>query len=167
MRQSAALITATCFLTAAAACQAPAKSAAGNATEIASKPRRADVPAELTAAPAQWLGECRNGVADGPGVTRAGRAAPYEFFAGRMREGRLVDGVLVLRSGLMMVAVRFDAQRRVVVSDGLRPSEDESVFHTATAAAEAVSQRFARAGNRASAAYYAALATRIRNAPPE
>lgn len=128
---------------------------------------RAEVPAELSSASALWLGDCRGGAADGLGVSRAGTGEPYEFFAGRMRGGRLVDGVLVLKSGLMMVAVRFDAARRVVVSDGLRPAEDEAVFRTATAAAQSVARRFAASGNRGSAAYYAALARRIETAPPE
>ena len=84
-----------------------------------------------------------------------------------MRGGHPVEGVIVLASGLMKVAVRFDATRHAVVSDGLRPSEDEKVFRTATAAATTVSQRFATAGNRSSAAYYAKLAARIKAAPPE
>jgi hypothetical protein len=98
---------------------------------------------------------------------RSGVGEPCDFFAGRMRAGRPVDGVLVLSSGLMMVAVRFDANRRVVVSDGSRPAEEEAVFRTATAGAEAVAKRMATVGNKGSAAYYTALAKRIRNAPPE
>lgn len=167
MRRSATVIGAACLLTAIGACQASAGSAPAKQKTATQKPCRAEVPAELTAAPAHWLGECPNGMAEGLGVTRAGVAAPYEFFAGRMRGGQLVDGVLILKSGLMMVAIRFDAQRRVVVSDGLRPSEDEAVFRTATAAAEAVSKRMAATGNRSSSAYYASLAKRIQNAPPE
>ena len=100
-------------------------------------------------------------------MTRAGGKPPYAFFAGRMTAGRPVDGVIVLPSGLMKVAVRFDANLDAVVSDGLRPSEDEAVFRTATAAATAVSRRFAAEGNRGSADYYAKLAARISAAPPE
>lgn len=165
MKYHAIRMFGTCLLSAAMACQAPAKVSAQKVQPAPSC--RVEVPAELSTRPARWLGECRNGVAEGLGVTRFGAAAPYEFFAGRMRAGRLVDGVLILKSDLMMVAVRFDAQRRVVVSDGLRPSEDEAVFRTAAAGAEAVSKRMAVSGNRSSAAYYAALAKRIRNAPPE
>ncbi|WP_034161136.1 hypothetical protein [Sphingomonas sp. ERG5] len=167
MRFSIPTIAATGLLAAAAACQVSANGAPAKPSIAAAKPCRAEMPADLTTAPGHWLGDCRNGMADGLGVTRSGRAAPYEFFAGRMRDGRLVDGVLVLKSGLMMVAIRFDEQRHVVVSDGLRPSEDEAVFRTATAAAETVSKRFAAAGSRSSAAYYANLAKKIRNAPPE
>ncbi|RSU61336.1 hypothetical protein BRX36_18115 [Sphingomonas sp. S-NIH.Pt1_0416] len=98
---------------------------------------------------------------------RAGKAEPYEFFAGRMAGGKLVDGVLLRRDGLMMVAIRFDKNRRVVVSDGLKASEDEDVFRTATASALATSRRFAAQNNLGSAAYYSRLADRIRTAPPE
>ncbi|MGH6613450.1 hypothetical protein [Sphingomonas sp.] len=167
MRRSATVIAAAGLLIAIGLSPAVAGSAPARQKAAVQKPCRAEVPAELTTAPAHWLGDCPNGMAEGLGVTRAGGAAPYEFFAGRMRDGQLVDGVLVLKSGLMMVAIRFDAQRRVVVSDGLRPSEDEAVFRTATAAAEAVSKRMAATGNRSSAAYYTGLAKRIRNAPPE
>lgn len=167
MRFSATTIAATGLLATAAACQVPASGTAAKPSGVAAQPCRAEMPADLTTAPGHWLGECKNGMAEGLGVTRSGRAAPYEFFAGRMRDGHLVDGVLLLKSGLMMVAIRFDEQRRVVVSDGLRPSEDEAVFRIGSAAAEAVSKRFAAAGSRSSATYYANLAKKIRDAPPE
>ena len=181
MKRSSMTVGGACLLSLIAACQAPADgapAATSRTTTAAPKPAmvasppsshpcRAQTPAEITTTAARWLGDCPNGIADGLGVMRSGAGEPYEFFAGRMRAGRLVDGVLVLKSGLMMVAVRFDANRRVVVSDGLRPSEDEAVFRTATAGAEAVAKRMASAGNKGSAAYYTALAKRIREAPPE
>ncbi|BCI71431.1 hypothetical protein SPKIRA_22610 [Sphingomonas paucimobilis] len=166
MKRAHAIAAALGFL--AAACGSPTH---GDAEAVKSgrpsSPCRAQVPANLSLAPAQWLGDCSNGVADGLGVMRAGKAEPYEFFAGRMAGGKLVDGVLLRRDGLMMVAIRFDKNRRVVVSDGLKASEDEDVFRTATASALATSRRFAAQNNLGSAAYYSRLADRIRTAPPE
>lgn len=131
------------------------------------EPCRFDAPADLDAAPARWLGSCRNGAADGLGVVRAGTAEPYAFFAGRMLGGRPAEGLLLLHEGGMMVAVRFDAALRVVNSDGLRPAEDDRVFAQAQAAALETAARFRQEGNRASADYYAALAQRIVVSRPE
>ena len=125
------------------------------------EPCRFEAPADLDAAPARWLGGCRNGAADGLGIVRGGTAEPYAFFAGRMQEGRPAEGLLMLHAGGLMVAVRFDAALRVVSSDGLRPNEDDRVFAQARAAALETAARLRQQGNRASADYYAALAQRI------
>ncbi|WP_369942466.1 hypothetical protein [Xanthomonas medicagonis] len=124
-------------------------------------PCRFEAPADLDAAPARWLGECRNGAADGLGIVRAGTAEPYAFFAGRMQDGRPAQGLLLLHAGGLMAAVRFDATLRAVASDGLRPDEDDHVFAQARAAALETSARLRQQGNRASADYYTALARRI------
>jgi hypothetical protein len=157
------------LLLAAAAAITLAGTAALSRSAPASGPAacRADVPADLTLAPAHWLGDCPDGAAEGLGILRAGTAEPYEFFAGRMHQGHLVDGLLLLEQGTMMAAVRFDATRHVVSSDGLHPAEDDTLFRNATAAASAVSKRFAAAGNRGSATYYARLAVKIKNSQPE
>ncbi|MET0548340.1 MAG: hypothetical protein ABW002_03595 [Xanthomonas sp.] len=118
-------------------------------------------PADLDAAPARWLGECRDGAAEGLGIVRAGRAEPYAFFAGRMQDGRPASGLLLLRAGGMQVAMRFDAALHAVDSDGLRPEQDDRVFAQARDAALAAAARLRRQGNPASAAYYTALAQRI------
>src|SRR5436305_509029 len=101
MKRAHAIAAALGFL--AAACGSPTH---GDEEAVKSgrpsSPCRAQVPANLSLAPAQWLGDCSNGVADGLGVMRAGKAEPYEFFAGRMAGGKLVDGVLLRRDGLMM-----------------------------------------------------------------
>ena len=123
-------------------------------------------PTELDARPSAWLGECRNGAADGLGVIRAGTREPYSFFAGRMAHGRPANGLLLLQTG-MMAAIRFDASGRVVSSDGLHPQQDEHIFAQAQNAARAVSARFAKAGNPRSATYYKQLARRILVSQPE
>lgn len=122
---------------------------------------RFQAPADLDAAPARWLGGCRDGVADGLGVVRAGTAEPYAFFAGRMQGGQPAQGVLLLHAGGLMVAVGFDPALRAVSSDGLRPEEDDLVFAQARAAALDTAARLRREGNLGSADYYAALAQRI------
>ncbi|RZM34976.1 MAG: hypothetical protein EOP67_14190, partial [Sphingomonas sp.] len=65
----------------------------------AEPPCRFKVPADLDAAPARWLGECGKGTAEGLGIMRAGTGEPYAFFAGRMKGGVPVHGLLMLRSG--------------------------------------------------------------------
>ena len=124
-------------------------------------------PADLDAAPARWLGACINGAADGLGIIRAGTEEPYAFFAGQMQGGRPTEGLLVLREGGWMVAVRFDEAFRVVSSGGLRPEEDDHVFAQAHAAALETAARFRQDGNRGSADYYASLAQRITEGRPE
>lgn len=122
---------------------------------------RFQAPADLDAAPTRWLGECRDGAAEGLGIVRAGSAEPYAFFAGRMQDGRPANGLLLLRAGGMQVAVRFDDALHAVDSDGLRPEQDDRVFAQARDAALATAARLRRQGNQASADYYTALAQRI------
>jgi hypothetical protein len=128
---------------------------------------RFTAPPDLDAAPSKWLGDCRAGAADGLGVLRAGSGEPYAFFAGRMERGRPVQGLLMLRDGLWMAAIRFDAKARAVSSDGLRPELDDQLFAQARAAALDTAARFRRAGNKASADYYMRLARKIVDGRPE
>jgi hypothetical protein len=128
---------------------------------------RFTAPPDLDAAPVHWLGGCQAGAADGLGVLRAGSGEPYAFFAGRMGKGRPVQGLLMLRDGLWMAAIRFDAKGRGVSSDGLRPELDDQLFAQARAAALDTAARFRRAGNKASADYYTRLARKIVDGRPE
>ncbi len=128
---------------------------------------RFDMPADLGATPGRWLGACPDGTADGLGVIRAGTAEPYAFFVGRMQGGRPADGLLILREGGWMVAVRFDAGLHVVSSDGLKPEDDDRVFQQAHAAALETAARFRQEGNKASADYYTLLGRRITEGRPE
>ena len=138
--------------------------AAGHAG--AAPPCRFKVPADLDAAPARWLGECGNGTAEGLGVLRAGTGEPFAFFAGRMRGGMPMHGLLMLRSGSWMVPVRFDGSLRAVSQNG-HPEQEDRVFADAQAAARSTAARFRQAGNAASADYYTRLARRIVDGRPE
>jgi len=133
----------------------------------AEPPCRFKVPADLDAAPARWLGECGKGTAEGLGILRAGTGEPYAFFAGRMKGGLPVHGLLMLRSGGWMVPVRFDGALRTVSQDGLHPEQDDRVFADAEAAARATAARLRRTGNATSAAYYVRLARQIVDGRPE
>jgi hypothetical protein len=128
---------------------------------------RAQAPADLDASPTHWLGACGSGAAEGLGVLRGGAGRPYAFFVGRMQAGRPTDGLLMLRAGGWMLAVRFDARLRVVSSDGIHPEEDDRVFAQARAAALETAAIFRRAGNGSSADYYSRLAQRIVDDRPE
>lgn len=123
-------------------------------------------PAELNRRPLHWLGSCTNGLAQGIGVLRLGEGEPYQFFLGRVADGRPVQGVLRVENAQLMTAYRFDGALHVVQPDGLRPRETADVFRTAVAGANATARRFAIAGNRGSAAYYTRLAEQIAGSEP-
>ena len=127
----------------------------------------AAVPAEFALRPARWLGGCALGKADGLGVMRFGAAAPFAFFAGRMRAGRPVTGMLINPDGLFRPARGFDARLGAIDTDGNRPAEQDAVFRLASRAAEATARRFAATGNPGSAGFYHAMAERIGNGQPE
>lgn len=133
----------------------------------AQAPCRFHVPADLDAVSARWWADCPGGMAEAPGVLRAGTGEPFAFFAGRMRAGLPASGLLMLRDGGWIAAVRFDRGLRAVVGNGPQPAQDDRVFAQAVAGARAAAVRFRRAGNAASAAYYDRLARRIVDGRPE
>ncbi|WP_394663356.1 hypothetical protein [uncultured Sphingomonas sp.] len=55
-------------------------------------PCRVTILADLTQRPARWLSPCAKGVAEGLGLLRLGTGEPYQFFLGRMADGRPVEG---------------------------------------------------------------------------
>ncbi len=122
----------------------------------------ADLPSST-----HWMGSCTGGRAEGIGVLRAGAVAPFGFFAGRMRAGRPGAGVIILANGMFEVAAAFDSDGHPVPTDSLHPEQQDEVFALAARAARATADRFARAGNRASANYYRGLARRIANGQSE
>ncbi|MDJ0275748.1 hypothetical protein QLH51_02875 [Sphingomonas sp. 2R-10] len=156
------------FVAAAAAAIACACTADSGATAAADTSAACKVlpPADLGRRPLRWLGACSNGLAQGLGVLRLGERAPYQFFLGRVADGRPVQGLLRAEDTQLMTAYRFDRALKVVQPDGLRPNETAAVFRTGTAGANATAQRFEAAGNRGSAAYYARMAREIAGSEP-
>jgi hypothetical protein len=136
-------------------------------TTAAASACAATPPAELTARPAMWLGPCAGGRAEQLGVLRLGRTAPHQFFLGRMRAGKPVQGVLVLNASQLKDAVRFDARMNAVNSDPNRQGEIESVFRVASSAAAATARRFEVLRNPGSARFYRDMAVRYREPPFE
>lgn len=97
-----------------------------------------------------WLGSCRAGAADGPGVVRIaspGGKAPVLWF-GRMTAGLPGKGV-VERGGDYYPEAGDDRNANV------------QAFNAAAAGARAVSRLFAGMGNKRSARFYADEATRL------
>ncbi len=137
----------------------------GAKTAAASAPCRVTIPADLTQRPARWLGPCAKGAAEGLGVLRLGTGEPYQFFLGRMADGRPVRGVLKVNGSQVIPAYRFDAEGRGMNPVGNRPEQLTQVFGTGSAGASAAAARFAAAGNMGSAAYYRKLAQDYRSPP--
>lgn len=127
---------------------------------------RATAPADLTGHPAQWLGDCSGGRANGIGVLRAGTAEPYQFFAGAMQAGQPVRGLLVTPDAFQAVG-RFDAQGRDLSPRSWEPQAHHAIFILAARAARATARRFETSNNRSSAAYYRRLALRVEKGEPE
>lgn len=130
-------------------------------------PCQARVPARFAGSPSQWLGGCVAGKADGLGVLRIGRRAPFAFLVGRMKTGRPASGLVFSAKGTYAMARAFDAEGRILFADGDYPKEQDRVWAEAVLAARQVGDRFAKAGNPASAAYYRRFASEIENGRPE
>lgn len=150
-------------LAAAVACTAATPPSAVQAQAMAC---RIMPPADLERRPVRWLGACPKGLAQGLGVLRLGERTPYQFFLGRVVNGRPVQGVLRVENTQLMTAYRFDRALKPVQPDGLRPQETAEVFRAAVAGANATARRFATTGNQGSAAYYTRLAKEIAGSEP-
>lgn len=127
---------------------------------------QAIAPADLTSHPTRWLGDCPAGRANGLGVLRAGAAEPYQFFAGAMRAGQPVRGILVTRDAFQVVG-RFDLQGRDLSPRSWEPEAHHAVFVLGARASQATASRFKTSGNAGSAAYYRRLSLRIQKGEPE
>lgn len=125
------------------------------------------VPARFAGIPSQWLGGCVAGKAEGLGVLRIGKQAPFAFLVGRMKAGRPASGLVFSAKGTHAMARAFDAEGRILFADGDYPKEQDRVWAEAVLAARQVGDRFAKAGNAASAAYYRRFASEIENGRPE
>lgn len=120
---------------------------------------RFEVPAGWNAQAARWEGECVGGLASGLGVMRhyaAGATTPSQVLYALIERGRLVRGVIETpdgyRAGPFQAGMLVDTDQRSAII---------AAFDTASRAARAASQRFERAGNKASARLYADRARRL------
>ncbi|WCP71720.1 MULTISPECIES: hypothetical protein [Sphingomonas] len=128
---------------------------------------RAAVPARYAGEPAQWLGDCVKNRAEGLGVLRIGRGAPFAFLVGRMKAGRPASGLLFNPDKSYAAARGFTADGRILPADGNYLKEQDQAWADAVLAARQVGDRFVKAGNAASAAYYRRFASEIENGRPE
>lgn len=106
----------------------------------------------------RWSGPCKAGRAQGLGVLRALQGPTVvQAFYGRYDAGRPVLGAVEVEGGFR--AGRFAANGEVV-ADGDRNTAIKA-FDTAAAAARSMAAMQRRAGNLASARYYAAKARQL------
>jgi hypothetical protein len=114
-------------------------------------------PADWTQRDVRWSGACVDRLADGRGVLRAYAAGRVQrSFFGRLEAGRPVLGAVELEGGFQ--AGRF--QDGLAVSDGERNTLIQA-FDEAAAAARELASFYRRAGNAASARYYADKARQL------
>jgi hypothetical protein len=121
------------------------------------------MPAILGKRRAQWMGACSNGHASGYGVIRLqpkSGAAPHLFY-GLLQEGIPQNGVLQLAEDQWQPVWHFDAQMNVAENTAGDMQVSIDAFRAAGRGAREASARYSAAGNKASAAYYARLATRF------
>ncbi len=114
-------------------------------------------PADWTHSDVRWSGACVDRLADGRGVLRAYAAGRVQrSFFGRLEAGRPVLGAVELEGGFQ--AGRF--QDGQVADDGERNTLIQA-FDEAAAAARELAASYHRAGNAASARYYAGKARQL------
>lgn len=98
-----------------------------------------------------WDGPCKDGKAEGTGVLRAySKGSNPEIFYGQVHAGVLQFGVMEVTGGFkagqfISGVVQENAERNLLIK----------AFSTASSAAKAYSERLQRAGNNASAKFYA------------
>lgn len=113
----------------------------------------ADWPARVN-----WIGDCRDGLAEGLGVLKASEVGEVvAFFFGRMEHGRPSEGALEGGGGRM--AGRFVDGRIAVGGDR---NDLIRAFDVAGAGAEAAAALFARMGNQPSSDFYRRKARQMR-----
>lgn len=116
------------------------------------------VPAGWNQTATRWDGECRDGLADGLGVLKEYRQQTVvRFFFGRLEHGELKLGVIDQAEGF--IAAEFANGQPL-------PSEDRQrtvdAFAAAEKAANEAAGRFSKAGQQASAKFYATKAKQLR-----
>ncbi len=139
--------------------------AVGRSAAPAAASCRAAAPAVIAAGTATWIGACPQGMAEGVGtlrVTRRGRS-PALFF-GRMVKGRPFSGVMPTDDGDWRPAWRFDTTLRSRDDPSGNRQSSVDTFRLAAAGAMEASRRYRRAGNGASATFYAEQSRRLSEA---
>lgn len=117
-----------------------------------------EVPAQWSREGTRWDGECSDGRAHGLGVLKEYRnGSVAKFFFGRLRDGQPVLGVIDQPEGFIAGTFR---DGRAVPSDERQATI--SAFTEAEQAARSVSDRFRKAGNAASTAFYRNKARELR-----
>lgn len=116
------------------------------------------VPAGWNQTATRWDGECRDGHAEGLGVLKEYQQQEVvRFFFGRLEHGELKLGVIDQAEGF--VAAQFAKGKPL-------PSENRqhtvAAFAAAERAANEAANRFSKAGQQASAKFYAAKARELR-----
>jgi hypothetical protein len=117
-----------------------------------------EVPAQWSREATRWDGECSDGRAHGLGVLKEYQnGSVAKFFFGRLRSGQPVLGVIDQPEGFIAGTFR---DGRAVPSDERQATI--SAFNEAEQAARSVSDRFRKAGNAASTAFYRNKARELR-----
>jgi hypothetical protein len=115
-------------------------------------------PAGWNQTTTRWDGECRDGRADGLGVLKEYKQQKVmRFFFGRLEHGELKLGVIDQAEGF--VAAEFAHGKPLPAEDRQRTLD---AFAEAEKAANEAASRFSKAGQQASAKFYATKAKELR-----
>lgn len=115
-------------------------------------------PAGWNQTATRWDGECRDGHAEGLGVLKEYQQRQVvRFFFGRLEHGELKLGVIDQAEGF--VAAQFAKGKPLPSEDRQRTMD---AFAAAEKAANEAASRFSKAGQQASAKFYAAKAKELR-----
>jgi hypothetical protein len=126
---------------------------------------RVEAPAEWVSGRITWIGECKNGYADGLGALRQTiKGMAPELFLGRVDQGKLVSGVLAREQG-SYTAGRWEGGSAKGASDGGDVDRNTLIagFEDGAKAADAISRSMKKQSKAESARFYARLAKKLRS----
>jgi hypothetical protein len=110
-----------------------------------------------------WIGECKTGHADGFGALQSAiEGLPLEVFLGRVSEGFLRNGVLVMKEGYTAGLWRDGKVVENSANDQVSRNVTLAAFEDAAKAADATSRLMARQSNSKASRFYSQLARRLR-----
>ncbi len=124
------------------------------------------VPAEMgSGGSLRWIGTCRNGLAEGPGVIRVQvEASDVRLFAGVMRAGQPVAGFLDMGPNFNFdsggPALHFKGADALPVAN---PAQVQQACNIAAQGAHAASALLRAANNPASASFYEQWVTSLKH----
>ena len=129
------------------------------------------IPADISqgSGAAEWIGACASGHAEGPGVIRVPQSNGLtKLFYGRVHAGLPVAGMLgdSQTTGWQPIG-GFDASLHEQEKADYLPGQDPHLWQIGAAAARIAADHYTRAGNKASAAYYAGQARLLSRGPGE